>query len=189
MVQVDLPGAFAVGQIFALLSKKYLKGEPDIFKSRLLGPLNLYLSCCYSFAALYLMIGWPAWEVMYAASWVENPYNRPLVVGFYVLFLVVMVFLGNLGYMLGHHWYRKGKDKWVVYGSIIGIILTFLPFIVKYGVWWKVGTYAEVEAGGGTSFFQPPFFHGWLVVMGYFFIMTILTGIWFKKTGDRLGGP
>ena len=99
-----------------------------------------------------------------------------------------MVFLGNLGYMLGHHWYKKGKDKWVVYGSIIGVILTFLPFIVKYGVWWKVGTYAEVEAGGGTSFFQAPFFPGWLVVMGYFFIMTILTGIWFKRTGDRLGG-
>lgn len=188
VVQVDLPGAFTVGQIFALLSQKYLKGEPDIFKSKLLGPFNVYLSCCYSLAGLFLMIGWPAWEVMYVSAWVENPFNRPLAVSFYVLFLVAMVLLGNIGYILAHHWYKKGKDKWVVYGSIIGAILTVLPFLLKWGVWWKVGTFAEKEAGAGYSFWQPPFIYGWMVFMGWLLIGTILAGIWFKKTGDKLGG-
>jgi hypothetical protein len=149
MIQVDLPAAFTVGQVFALLSKKYLKGEPDIFTNKLLGPLNLYMTCGFSPAGLFLLIGWPAWEIMYITGWVEMPFNRPLVAGFYILFLIAMVLLGNLGFMLAHYWYRKGKDKWVVYGSIAGGILTVLPFLLRWGVWWKVGTLAEIEAGGG----------------------------------------
>jgi len=185
MIQVDLPGAFTVGQVFALLAKKYLKGEPDIFTNKLVGPLNVYLTCGFSPAGLFLLFGWPAWEIMYVTAWVENPFNRPLVAGFYVLFLIAMVLLGNLGFMLGHYWYKKGKDKWVVYGAIVGGILTVLPFLLRWGVWWNIGTYAEVTAGGGYSFWQPPFFHGWLVIMSYLAITTVLTGLWFKKRGNR----
>jgi len=185
MVQVDLPAAFTVGQVFAFLSKKYLKDEPGIFANKLLGPLNLYLSCGFAPVGMFLLIGWPAWEVMHVTGWVENPFNRPLVAGFYVLFLIAMVLLGNVGFILGHHWYKKGKDKWVIYGAVIGAILTFLPFLLKWGVWWNVGQYDEVMAGRGASFWKPPFFYGWLVVMSYFFIITILTGIWFKKRGSK----
>jgi hypothetical protein len=181
MVQVDLPAAFAVGQVYALLSKKYLKKEPDIFKHKLLGPLNLYLSCGLSMTGLFLLIGWPAWEVMYTTGWVENPFNRPLAVAYYILFVIGMMLLGNIGYMLAHYWYKKGRDKWVIVGSIVGLIATFLPFLLRWGVWWKIGTYAEVAGGGGTPFWSPPFFHGWLAIMSYFFIFTILMGIWFKK--------
>jgi hypothetical protein len=87
--------------------------------------------------------------------------------------------------MLGHHWYKKGKDKRVIWGMIIGAIVTVLPFLLKWGVWWNIGQYDEVVAGGGASFWQPPFFYGWLVVMSYFFIITILTGIWLKKKGSK----
>jgi hypothetical protein len=185
MVQVDLPAAFAVGQVFAFLSKNYLKKEPNLFKNKLTGPLNLYLSCGFSLAGMFLLIGWPSWEVMFTTNWVEDPFNRPLVAGFYILFLVFMILLGNLGFILGHLWYRKGKDKWVIYGSVIGIFLTFLPFLLKWGVWFKIGTYAEIKSGGGTGFFDPPFFYGWLVIMGYFVLSTVLTGMWFKKTADK----
>ncbi len=185
MVQVDLPAAFTVGQVFAFLSKKYLKKEPEIFANKLLGPLNLYLSCGFAPVGMFLLIGWPAWEVMHVTGWVENPFNRPLVAGFYVLFMIAMVLLGNVGFILGHQWYKKGKDKWVIYGAIIGAIVTFLPFLLKWGVWWNVGQYDEVMAGRGASFWKPPFFYGWLVVMSYFFIITILTGIWFKKRGSK----
>lgn len=185
MVQVDLPAAFTLGQVLALMSKKYLKKEPSKFTNKLLGPLNLYLSCGYSVAGLFLLIGWPAWELMYTTDWFENPFNRPLVVGFYILFLVTMILLGNVGFILGHHWYRKGKDKWVVFGSIAGAVLTFLPFLLKWGVWFKVGTLAEIEAGGGTSFWQPPFFYGWFVIMGYFALMTVIAIFWFRKKSNE----
>ncbi len=187
MIQVDLPAAFTVGQIFGLLSKNYLKKEPDRFANKLLGPFNFYLCCGFVPGGLFLLIGWPAWEAMYVngSAWFEAPFNRPLVVGFYVLFMIVMMVLGNVGFILAHHWYQKGKDKFVIYGSIIGLILTGLPFLLRWGVWWKVGTYAEIQAGGGYSFFQPPFFYGWLGIMGYLAIVMILAGLWFKRRDRR----
>jgi hypothetical protein len=181
MVQVDLPAAFTVGHVFAILAKKYLKVEPDLFKNKLLGPLNLYLSCGFSVAGLFLLIGWPSWEIMYIGSWVEAPFNRPLVAGAYVLFLIIMVVLGNIGFILGHYWLRKGKDRLVVFVAVIGGCLTILPFLLKWGVWWKVGTYQMITSGEGYSFWQPPFFHGWIVVMGYLALTTIISGIWFRK--------
>lgn len=181
MVQVDLPAAFTIGQIYAILAKKYLKAEPDLFNNKLLGPLNLYLSCGFSVVGLFLLIAWPSWEVMYIGSWVEAPFNRPLVAGAYVLFLIVMVILGNVGFILGHHWLRKGKDRLVAAGAIAGGILTALPFLLRWGVWWRVGTYQDITTGAGYSFWQPPFFYGWLVVMSYLVLTTVWTGIWFWK--------
>lgn len=185
MIQVDLPAAFAVGQIFALLAKKYLKTEPKKFFNRLLGPLNFYLSCGFVPTGMYLMIGWPSWEVMYITGWVEKPFNQPLVAAFYVLFMVAMILLGNVGFILAHHWYQKGKDRFVVYGSIIGVVLTILPFVLRWGVWWKIGTYAEFKAGGGYSFGSPPFFYGWLIFISYIVIATIVAGLWFKRQGGK----
>ncbi len=63
MVQVDLPAAFAVGHIYALLSKGYLKKEKRLFTNRLLGPLNFFLTCGFVPGGLFLLVGWPAWEV------------------------------------------------------------------------------------------------------------------------------
>lgn len=186
MVQVDLPGAFAIGQIFALLSKDYLRQEPNKYAHRLLGPFNLYLSCMYAPVGMFLLIGWPAWEVMYRTGWVEQPYNRPWAAGFYIAFLLAMILIGNVGFILAHHWYRKGRDRWVIAGALIGVFLTLLPFLLRWGVWWRVGTYDEIQAGQGYSFFEPPFFHGWAVIMSYLVVTTIGMGIWLKRKGSTL---
>ncbi len=186
MVQVDLPGAFAVGQIFALLSKDYLRREENKYANRLLGPLNFYLACGYAPVGMFLLIGWPAWEVMYVSGWVEDPYNRPWAAGFYIAFLLAMILIGNFGFILGHHWLRAGRERWVVAGSVIGVFLTLLPFALRWGVWWRVGTYAEIQAGQGYSFWAQPFVGGWAVVMGYLVLTTVGMGIWLKKRGGRL---
>jgi len=188
MIQVDLPAAFAIGQIYGILAKDYLKKEPEKFTNRLLGPLNFYLTCGYIVAGLYLLIAYPSWETMYITKWVENPYNRPLAAGFYILFMISMVVLGNVGFILAHHWYLKGKDRYVVYGAVIGVVLTFLPFLVRWGVWGKIGTYEQIMRGEGYSFGESPFIYGWLGFMGYMALATIFTGIWFRKRGARLGG-
>ncbi len=185
MIQVDLPAAFTLGQFFALLSKNYLKKEPDKFTNKLLGPLNFYLCCGFVPGGLFLLIGWPAWEAMFATPWLEFPFNRPLVVGFYVLFVILLVVLGNVGFISAHHWYRKGKDKFVIYGAVIGFILTVLPFLLKWGVWMKIGTYAEIKAGSGYSFWQPPFFYGWLCIIGYQAVTMAIFGLWLKRRDKR----
>lgn len=186
MIQVDLPTAFAVGQIFALLSKEYLKKTPEKFTHKLIGPFNFFMSCGFVPAIIYLLAAYPSWEVMYVTDWLENPFNRPFAAGIYALFIVLMILLGNIGYILGHYWYIKGKDRLVIWGSIVGIILAILPFIVRWGVWWQIGTYAQVQVNQGYSFWKTPFFGGYLFFVGYFIVTTVLTGIWFKKKGSKM---
>lgn len=187
MVQVDLPAAFTLGQVFALLSKNYLKKEPDTFTHKLMGPISLYFTCCFSPGGLFLLIGWPAWEVMYTSNWWENPFDRPIAAACYVLFMIIMVLVGVLGFYLGHKWLRKGKDKWLVVGAVIGFLLTILPFLLKWGVWMKIGTYEQVvtKAAGYYSFWKPPFFLGWLGIMSYLFLTGILMGLWLLKRDKR----
>jgi hypothetical protein len=91
MVQVDLPAAFAIGQAFAYLSRDYLKKDPSLLTNRALGPFNFYMACCYAPVGMFLLVGWPAWEIMYRGPWLDVPFDRPWVAGFYVLFGVVMV--------------------------------------------------------------------------------------------------
>lgn len=181
MIQVDLPAAFAVGQFFAFLSKNYLKKTPEKFTNKLLGPFNFYMSCGFVPAGLYLLVGWPSWEAMYTTDWVEKTFNNPLVAGFYVLFVITMILLGNSGFILAHHWYLKGKDKLVAYGSAAGLVLALLPFLLRWGVWWKIGTYAQIQANQGCSFWETPFFGGWVIIMGYMAAATVVMSMWLKK--------
>ncbi|MGE5328684.1 MAG: hypothetical protein ACM3KR_04155 [Deltaproteobacteria bacterium] len=187
MIQVDLPAAFAVGQIFAFLSQNYLKKTPEKFTNKLLGPFNFYMSCGFVPAGLYLLVGWPSWEAMYTTDWLEKTFNQPWAAGFYVLFVIAIILLGNLGFILAHHWYNKGKDRLVVIGSAAGVMLAVLPFLLRWGVWWKIGTYAQIQANQGYSFWENPFFGGWLFIMCYMTIVTIFTGAWFKKRGKIVG--
>ena len=108
MVQVDLPGAFATGQLFALLSRRYLEREPRVLTSRLLGTFNLYMTCGFSPAGL-----------------------------------------------------------------------------LRWGVWMEVGTYRDFTSGTGYSFWSPPFFSGWLVVMSWLAVSSVATGLWFIRQGQR----
>jgi len=186
MVQVDLPAAFAVGQVYALLSRRYLAKDGRLFSNRLLGPFNVFLSCVYAPVGMFLLIGWPAWEVMYVCPWPERPFDRPWVAGFYVLFAIVMVLLGNVGFVLAHHWIRKGRLVLVKIGAAVGVGLTVLPFLIEWGVWSRVGTYREVvEEGGGYPFGEAPFFSGWLVVISYLIVGTLVTGALFRRWGNR----
>ncbi len=187
MIQVDLPAAIAIGQIFAGLSHRYLSREPYLFTNRLMGPFNLVMSCCFAPGGVFLLVAWPAWEVMYQTSWFEVPYDRPLAAGAYVLFGIAMVMLGNFGFILAHHWIRTGRRKWVTWGAAISVALTLLPFVLRWGVWMKVGTYAEVAEGdGGRSFWDPPFVTGWAMIMSYLVVSLLIAGVAFKKVSDRM---
>ena len=182
MLQVDLPAAFAIGQICAIMAKDGLKKEKDLFANKFLGPVNLYLACGFAPGGLFLLIGWPAWECMYVTNWFENPYDRPWCAVAYIGFLLSMILLGNLGFILGHYCYRIKKDKLVIIGSITGIVLKLLPFVLRWGIWWNIGTYQEVVVNkGGYSFWQPPFFYGWLGIMSYMIVTGAITLLWLRK--------
>jgi len=186
MIQVDIPAAFVIGQTFAVLSRNYLKEEPKIFTSKLLGLFNIYLSAGFATGGLFFLVGWPSWEYMYKGGWVENVYNDPQVAAFYISFLIVMILFGNFGYMLGHYWYKKSKDNYVLIGLVIGLVFTFLPFLLDWGIWNKIGTFEEIKAGGGYSFWSAPFFHGWLGIMSFNILAGVGFGILFKRLSKKL---
>lgn len=186
MVQVDLPAAFTLGQLFAALAAPYLRREPHLFSHRLLGPFNFFMACGYVPVGMFLLIGWPAWEVMYLSGWLDEPFNRPWVAAFYVGFAVAMILLGNLGFILAHHWYRNGRDAWVHWGIAIGALLTVLPFGLRWGVWMRIGSYEEVVLNqGGYSFWDTPFFAGWAVIMSLMVIAIAGMGVIIKRFADR----
>lgn len=185
MIQVDLPAAFAVGQIYAFLSSDYLRKEKRFFTSKPLGMLNFYLSCGFVPGGLYLISAYPAWEAMYKTGLLDTPFNNPPVAYFTLFFVMMMVLLGNAGYLIGHWCYRNGKGKIVPITIAAAIFLTVLPFLLNWGVWMKIGTYEEVISGGGYSFWEPPFFYGWAIIMSWLTLTSITTGIWFKNVANK----
>jgi hypothetical protein len=189
MVQVDIPGAFAVGQIFAVLSKKYLKREEKKFTHRLMAPIGWYLALIYAPVGMFLLCGWPGWESMYWWEWVEQLAFNPLVAFFYIAFYFSMIFIGNMSYIIGHNLYLKGKDKTVNILAIIGIIATLLPFFIWPFTWYHIGTYAQYHAvprETTTIFTTPSFFFSWLSIMSYLIIGSVIFGLWLKKYSTRL---
>lgn len=190
MVQVDLPGAFAAGQILAILSKKYLVGEKHLVTHRLMGPMTGYFSLMFAPAGLFLLICWPAWECMYWWEWVERPAMDPGVSFFYLGFYVVMIAIGCGSYMVAHALYRRGKDSTVNRLAGIGVVATLLPFVLWPFTWYYVGTYAQYHAVPRTAsrmFDMPAFFFSWLAVMGYFSVSTVVFGAWLRRISSRVG--
>jgi hypothetical protein len=191
MVQVDIPGAFAVGQIFALLARPYLERE-QVSKNLLRDPVSLFLTLIYAPVGMFLLVGWPAWEVMYWTDWVEGPAFRPAAAAFYVGFYMVMVAVGYASFLLGHRLLLSGKAKMVKVLAVAGVVLTILPFFLWPLTWLHVGTYAQYHAvpRATSGFFQTPsFLVPWAMVMSYLAAGTVLFGLWLRARAARLARP
>ncbi|GBE36172.1 hypothetical protein BMS3Bbin07_00315 [bacterium BMS3Bbin07] len=189
MIQVDIPGAIAAGQIYALLSKKYLKNEGDRFTHRLAGPVSWYFALFFAPVGLFLLVGWPAWESMYWWEWIERPAFNPPVAFFYIAFYLSMIILGNLSYFIAHTLYRNGRDGTVKLLSVLSVIATLLPFILWPFTWYRIGTYKEFHAvpkETTTLFNTPSFFWSWLAIMGYFVVTSVIFGIWIKRFSGKI---
>lgn len=184
MVQVDLPAAFAAGQILALLGRGHLRNEQHILSGRLLGVAALYFSLVFAPAGLFLLIAWPAWESMYWWGWIEAPAGNPVVALFYVGFFITMVLLGVGGFALGHFLYRRGKDRAVKTLICIGLVLTLAPFFIWPLTWYYVGDYAQYHAVPKTTtimYHHCDFLPSWVAVMTYVVVGSLCFG-WLIKS-------
>ena len=123
---------------------------------------------------------------MYEAQWIENTFNNPIISAFYIAFVIAMIIFGNFGYILGHYWYYKGKDTNVLIGLVLGIILSFLPFFLNWGVWKYIGAYDEIMNGKGYPIFSGEFFQGWIGIMLFMITTAVIAGLWFMKTSKKM---
>ena len=189
MIQVDIPGAIAAGQIYALLSREYLKNEQERFTHRLAGPISWYFALFFAPVGMFLLVGWPAWESMYWWEWIERPAFNPPVAFFYIAFYLSMIILGNASYFTAHALYRRGKDGTVKLLAVLSVIATLLPFFLWPWTWYYVGTFKEYHADPReteTLFKATSFFWSWLFVMGYFVVTSVVFGVWLKRFSSRI---
>ena len=179
MVQVDLPGAFAMGQILAWLSRRFLQSTGLRVTHSLMGIIVLYFSVVYAPVGLFLLVGWPAWESMYWWSWIEQPAFHPWTAAFTIAFYLAMMLIGVASYILGHALLQRNMKRTVIALSIIGVIATLVPFFVWPMTWYHIGTHAQYHAVPRmttTMFGTPAFLIPWAIAIAWLVIGTAATG-------------
>lgn len=165
MVQVDIPAAFAMGQVLAMVGRKSLKMGHQSTYDRFLLWTNWYMSLILGPTGLFLLVGWPAWETMYQWSWVENSQFHGMVALFYIVFLIVMVVLGNAGFIMSCRLLRSNRDglAWTILA--LSIVSTLAPFLIDIKAPLYIGTYQTYHAGTAPLVFGTSFMISWFWIM------------------------
>ncbi len=158
MIQLDVPIAFALGQIFADAAKKQLlTGKPEYYLSALLKN-NLYHIFFFSWIPVYFLANYFGWETTHMWWHKDSVLAYPF---FLPLFLVVFFFAANSGFCLSTLLLRKGMLFWVR-ASYVGIFI--YTFVWVFGLWnrttylgsyneWAQGTAKRVwDTSGGETF-------------------------------------
>ncbi|HHT9152627.1 MAG TPA: hypothetical protein ACFYEM_03740 [Candidatus Hypogeohydataceae bacterium YC40] len=164
MVQVDVPVAFALGQIFADAAKKQLlTGKPEYYLSALLKN-NIYQIFFFSWIPVYFLANYFGWESTHMWWHKDNVLAYPF---FLPLFILVFFFAANSGFCLSALLIRKGRLL-LVRASYVGIFVYSLVWI--FGLWhrtsylgthneWAHGTAKRVwDTSGGETFIYMLFF-------------------------------
>lgn len=199
MVQVDVPAAFAMGQVYALIAKQSLSKEPSLLGNRFITLNNWYVTLILAPVGLFLLVGWPGWETMYRWSWVESVQFHPFTALFYILFLAAMVIIGNAGFIIAHRLYLRNKDQTAKKLLVVSIIISLSAFLIDINAPFSIGTFEEYHNGesikvtrllvketekdrnqaGSTLSDARSFFIAWFFIMLYWVMGSILMGIKF----------
>ena len=174
MVQVDIPAAFAMGQLLAIVGRKSLKtGQPSV-RDRFLLLTNWYTSLILGTTGLFLLVGWPGWETMYQWAWVENPQFKPMVALFYIVFLVLMVALGNAGFLMSYRLIRSNREALAKAILALSVIGTFAPFLIDIKAPFYIGTYQQYHTGQASLIFHSSFIFPWFGIMLFWVIGSVI---------------
>lgn len=158
MVQIDIPIAFALGQIFADAARKQLlTGKPEYYLRSLLKN-NLFHIFFFSWIPVYFLVNYFSWETTHMWWHKDSITDYPL---FLPVFLVAFFLAANSGFCLSAALIRKGRHAFVrkIY---IGIFI--FSFAWAFGFWnrttylgsfneWAGGTAKRVwDISGGETF-------------------------------------
>ncbi len=173
-VQIDIPAAFAMGQLMAVVGRKSLKtGEPSI-RNRFLLWTNWYMSLILCPAGFFLLVGWPAWETMYQWAWIENPQFHSLVALFYILFLMVIVILGNVGFLMSYWLIRHNKDTLAKVIVALSLLSVVAPLLIDIKAPFFIGTYQQYHTGKASLIFGSSFFFSFFAIMLFWAIGSVV---------------
>ncbi len=199
MVQVDVPAAFAMGQLYAFIARNSLRREASLLGNRFITLNNWYVTLILAPVGLFLLVGWPGWETMYRWPWAESVQFHPLTALFYVLFLAAMVVLGNAGFIMAHRFYLRNRDRTAKRWLIISILISLAAFLIDIRAPFSIGTIDEYRRGesvkvtrllaeaqaptrapeGTTLADARAFYISWFFIMLYWLTGSILMGVKF----------
>ncbi len=167
MVQIDIPIAFAVGQMLADAASRQLQTRKPEPYYRTLAITNIYTGLFFAPIPIYFLIDYFGWETTYM-------YDPERVTRFFVpIVLFTLMLAANLGFWLSNWLIGKGRAM-VGRGIYILIWLYSLGWI--FGNWprsTRLGTYAEYHTARETMV------RAWDVSRDPFFFILIATLIIF----------
>jgi ABC-type branched-subunit amino acid transport system permease subunit len=144
MIQIDIPIAFAVGQMLADAANQQLKtGKAEPYY-RMLAFTNLFTGLFFAPIPVYFLVDYFGWETTYM-------YDPDRVTRFFipiVLFLVILA--ANLGFWLSNALIRKGRDR---VGRAIYTLIWIYSLGWILGNWprsTRIGTYAQYHTAPET---------------------------------------
>jgi hypothetical protein len=163
VVQIDIPIAFAVGQMLADAASRQLStGRPEPYY-RTLAMTNLFMGLFFAPIPIYFLIDYFGWETTYMC----DPSG---VTRFFVPIVLFVLFLAaNLGFWLSNALIRKGRAG-------MGRILYGLIWIYSLG--WILGNWPRsTRIGSYTQYHTAPdtMTRAWEISKDPFFFILIAT--------------
>ena len=144
MVQIDIPIAFAVGQMLADAASYQLRtGRPEPYY-RTLAYTNIFTGLFFAPIPIYFLVDYFGWETTYM-------YDPEGLTRFFIpIVLFVLMLAANLGFWLSNALIQKGR-AWI--GRIIYIIIWLYALGWIVGNWpraTRIGTYAQYHTAQET---------------------------------------
>jgi hypothetical protein len=142
VVQIDIPIAFAVGQMLADAASRQLStGRPEPYY-RTLAMTNIFMGLFFAPIPVYFLVDYFGWETTYMC-------DPARVTRFFVPIVLVVLFLAaNLGFWLSNALIRKGHAG-------IGRMLYVLIWIYSLG--WIFGNWPRsTRIGSYTQYYTAP---------------------------------
>jgi hypothetical protein len=137
VVQIDIPIAFAVGQMFADAASRQLQTGRREPYYRTLAYTNLFTGLFFAPIPIYFLVDYFGWETTYML-------DPDRVTRFFIpLVLFVLTLAANLGYWLSYALIRKGR-AWL--GRSIYIVIWIYSLGWIFGNWprsTRIGTFTQ----------------------------------------------
>ena len=182
MLAMDIPVALMAGLVLAEAGQNLIKSEEKEKQTFLKVVVLMYAAIFIAPTPAYYFSGWPAWEVNFMWSWVDNIRDSPLRAAFAYVLLAVALLPTYLGLIWGQSLIRKGKEKQVRFWYITMLILVGLIILIFRDITFNVAsTYAKYKAGEFYSFWTHPFVTGWAITSLYFWGSLVGFYIWLRK--------
>ena len=173
MVQIDIPIAFAVGQMLADAANRQLSTGKPAARYRALALTNIFTGLFFAPIPIYFLVDYFGWETTYMVD------PERLTRFFIPIVLFVLMLAANLGFGLSDLLIRKGRRA---VGRVIYLLIWIYALAWILGNWprsTRLGTYMQYHTARDTmarawEVSKDPFLFILIATLVIFFVPLVL---------------